>query len=62
MGCRTPANVAHLVGAEVHPGNPRVSAELRETKERFKGLFPPIVTAAAFVGLIVMPAPCLMGC
>lgn len=27
--------VAHHVGAEVHPGSPRVSAELPETGERF---------------------------
>jgi len=30
--------VAHHVGAEVHAGNPRVSAELPETGERFEGL------------------------
>jgi type IV secretion system protein TrbB len=40
--------VAHHVGAEVHPGNPRVSAELPETGERFEGLLPPIVAAPAF--------------
>jgi type IV secretion system protein VirB11 len=40
--------VAHHVGAEVHPGNPRVSAELPETGERFEGLLPPVVAAAAF--------------
>ncbi|KQU76069.1 conjugal transfer protein TrbB [Aminobacter sp. DSM 101952] len=40
--------VAHHVGAEVHPGNPRVSAELPETGERFEGLLPPVVTAPAF--------------
>src|ERR1700761_78114 len=28
--------VAHHVGAEVHPGRPRVSAELPETGERFE--------------------------
>src|SRR3546814_20473347 len=28
--------VAHHVGAEVHPGSPRVSAELPETGERFR--------------------------
>src|SRR6202043_3868238 len=32
--------VAHHVGAEVHPGAPRVSAELPETGERFEGLIP----------------------
>src|SRR6218665_3672375 len=40
--------VAHHVGAEVHPGNPRVSAELPETGERFEGLLPPVVAAATF--------------
>jgi type IV secretion system protein TrbB len=40
--------VAHHVGAEVHPGSPRVSAELPETGERFEGLLPPVVAAATF--------------
>lgn len=40
--------VAHHVGAEVHNGAPRVSAELPETGERFEGLLPPVVTAPAF--------------
>ena len=40
--------VAHHIGAEVHPGSPRVSAELPETGERFEGLLPPVVTAPAF--------------
>ena len=40
--------VAHHVGVEVHPGSPRVSAELPETGERFEGLLPPVVTAPAF--------------
>lgn len=40
--------VAHHVGAEVHAGAPRVSAELPETGERFEGLLPPVVTAAVF--------------
>ena len=40
--------VAHHVGAEVHPGAPRLSAELPETGERFEGLIPPVVTAPAF--------------
>lgn len=40
--------VAHHVGAEVHPGSPRVSAELPETGERFEGLIPPIVQAPCF--------------
>lgn len=40
--------IAHHVGAEVHAGAPRVSAELPETGERFEGLLPPIVTAPAF--------------
>lgn len=40
--------VAHHAGAEVHPGAPRVSAELPETGERFEGLLPPVVTAPTF--------------
>lgn len=40
--------VAHHVGAEIHPGSPRVSAELPETGERFEGLLPPVVTAPTF--------------
>ncbi|MER9026115.1 P-type conjugative transfer ATPase TrbB [Mesorhizobium sp. M0815] len=40
--------VAHHVGAEVHSGCPRVSAELPETGERFEGLLPPVVAAPAF--------------
>src|SRR4051794_10647031 len=40
--------VAHHVGAEVHAAQPRVSAELPETGERFEGLLPPVVTAPAF--------------
>ena len=40
--------VAHHVGAEVHSANPRVSAELPETGERFEGLLPPVVTAPVF--------------
>jgi len=40
--------VAHHVGAEVHPGSPRVSAELPATGERFEGLQPPIVSGPAF--------------
>src|SRR4029077_6457479 len=40
--------VAHHVGAEVHPGSPRLSAELPETGERFEGRIPPIVAAPAF--------------
>lgn len=40
--------VAHHVGTEVHPGAPRVSAELPETGERFEGLLPPVVAAPAF--------------
>jgi len=53
--CLTPANgeriirlVAHHVGAEVHAGAPRVSAELPETGERFEGLLPPVVAAPTF--------------
>jgi type IV secretion system protein VirB11 len=40
--------VAHHVGAEVHSGSPRVSAELPETGERFEGLIPPVVAAPTF--------------
>ena len=40
--------VAHHVGAEVYAGNPRVSAELPETGERFEGLLPPVVAGPAF--------------
>ena len=40
--------VAHHVGAEVHPGAPRVSAELPESGERFEGLIPPVVAAPCF--------------
>jgi type IV secretion system protein VirB11 len=40
--------VAHHVGAEVHRGSPRLSAELPQTGERFEGLIPPIVAAPAF--------------
>jgi type IV secretion system protein VirB11 len=40
--------VAHHVGAEVHAGSPRVSAELPETGERFEGLLPPVVAAPVF--------------
>src|SRR5271154_2721180 len=40
--------VAHHVGADVHAGSPRVSAELPETGERFEGLLPPVVAAPTF--------------
>lgn len=40
--------VAHHVGAEVHAGSPRVSAELPESGERFEGLLPPVVAGPAF--------------
>jgi type IV secretion system protein VirB11 len=40
--------VAHHVGAEVHAGSPRLSAELPETGERFEGLLPPVVVAPVF--------------
>lgn len=40
--------VAHHVGAEVHAGAPRVSAELPESGERFEGLLPPVVAAPVF--------------
>jgi type IV secretion system protein TrbB len=51
--------VAHHVGAEVHPGSPRVSAELPETGERFEGLLPPVVAAPAFA--IRKPAVAVFG-
>lgn len=37
--------VAHYVRAGLHPGSPRISAELPETGERFEGLLPPVVVA-----------------
>ncbi|MBC3941122.1 P-type conjugative transfer ATPase TrbB [Sphingomonas sp. DOAB1063] len=40
--------VAHHIGAEVHAGSPRVSAELPETGERFEGLLPPVAVAPTF--------------
>ena len=40
--------VAHHVGAEVHSGAPRVSAELPEGGERFEGLLPPVVASPSF--------------
>jgi type IV secretion system protein VirB11 len=40
--------VAHHVGAEVHAGAPRVSAELPQSGERFEGLLPPVVAAPCF--------------
>lgn len=40
--------VPHHVGAEVHGGRPRASAELPENGERFEGLLPPVVAAPAF--------------
>ncbi len=40
--------VAHHVGAEVHAGSPRVSAELPDSGERFEGLLPPVVSAPTF--------------
>lgn len=40
--------VAHHVGAEVHAGRPRVSAELPQTGERFEGLIPPVAAAPTF--------------
>src|SRR3546814_1293380 len=39
--------VAHHVGVDVHARNPRVSAELPETGERFEGLIRPVVAAPA---------------
>lgn len=40
--------VAHHVGIEVHAGQPRLSAELLGTGERFEGLLPPLVAAPIF--------------
>lgn len=40
--------VAHHVGAEVHRGSPRVSAELPGSGERFEGLLPPVVAEPVF--------------
>lgn len=40
--------VAHHVGAQIHSGAPRVSAELPENGERFEGLIPPVVAAPCF--------------
>lgn len=40
--------VAHHVGAQIHSANPRVSAELPDTGERFEGLIPPVVAAPSF--------------
>ena len=51
--------VAHHVGAEVHAGQPRVSAELPETGERFEGLLPPVVAAPTFA--IRKPAVAVFG-
>ena len=51
--------VAHHVGAEVHAGAPRVSAELPDTGERFEGLLPPIVAAPSFA--IRKPAVAIFG-
>lgn len=51
--------VAHHVGAEVHAGQPRVSAELPESGERFEGLLPPVVAAPTFA--IRKPAVAVFG-
>ncbi|MEO1121507.1 MAG: P-type conjugative transfer ATPase TrbB [Pseudomonadota bacterium] len=51
--------VAHHVGAEVHAAEPRVSAELPETGERFEGLLPPVVAAPSFA--IRKPAVAVFG-
>lgn len=51
--------VAHHVGAEVHASEPRVSAELPETGERFEGLLPPVVAAPSFA--IRKPAVAVFG-
>ncbi|PIB94687.1 P-type conjugative transfer ATPase TrbB [Caulobacter sp. FWC2] len=40
--------VAHHVAAEIHADQPRLSAELPGTGERFEGLMPPIAAAPTF--------------
>lgn len=40
--------IASHIRAEVHAGNPVVSAELPETGERFEGILPPVSTAPCF--------------
>lgn len=40
--------IAHHVGAEVHAGSPRLSAELPGTGERFEAQAPPVVTSPVF--------------
>jgi type IV secretion system protein VirB11 len=40
--------VAHHVAAEIHAGQPRLSAELPGTGERFEGLMPPLAAAPTF--------------
>ncbi|MFG1421265.1 P-type conjugative transfer ATPase TrbB [Roseixanthobacter liquoris] len=40
--------VAHHIGAEVHAGAPRLSAELPGSGERFEGLLPPVVAGPTF--------------
>lgn len=40
--------VAHHVEAEIHAGQPRLSAELPVTGERVEGLLPPLVAAPTF--------------
>ncbi len=59
MGSPVIRLVAHHVGAEVHAGAPRVSAELPDTGERFEGLLPPIVAAPSFA--IRKPAVAVFG-
>ncbi|MBC7668002.1 MAG: Flp pilus assembly complex ATPase component TadA, partial [Gemmatimonadaceae bacterium] len=40
--------VAHHVAGEIHAGQPRLSAELPGSGERFEGLMPPLVAAPTF--------------
>lgn len=40
--------VASHIHAEIHAGNPIISAELPESGERFEGLLPPVVSAPTF--------------
>src|SRR3546814_18214132 len=47
--------VVHHVGAEVHPGAPRVSAELPDTGARAEALLPPVAASPPFA--LRQPSP-----
>jgi type IV secretion system protein TrbB len=47
-GLRIIQVIADHVGTEVHARSPLISAELPESRERFQGLIPPVVTAPTF--------------